>query len=164
MFSQELLTLFNMVETWRQMQSDLQPKKKPAEKTEAAPVVDDLEQKVSSLTAKIQHLVTEKWNQHLPTLWKHIYVNFRSEISRAGSREKFKEFSKKTLYCIIGHLKTKGVYQEEVTVLELTKLLEGVNNGMRKYLNNGLMELDQSLSVRIKSFVEQEMERLVPKV
>ena len=164
MFSQELLTLFNMVETWRQMQSDLQPKKRPAEKAEAAPVVDDLEQKVSSLIAKIQHLVAEDWSQHLTTLWKHIYTNFRSEISRAGSREKFKEFSKKTLYCIIGHLKTKGVYQEEVTVLELTKLLEGVNNGMRKYLNNGLMELDQSLSVRIKSFVEQEMERLVPKV
>jgi hypothetical protein len=50
-----------------------------------------------------------------------------------------------------------------VTVLELTKLLEGVNNGMRKYLNNGLMELDPLLSVRIKSFVEQEMESLIPK-
>ena len=48
-------------------------------------------------------------------------------------------------------------------MLELTKLLEGENNGMRKYLNNGLMELDQSLSVRVKSFVEQEMESLIPK-
>ena len=39
--------------------------------------------------------------------------------------------------------------------------LEGMNNGMRKYLNSGLVELEQSLRERIESFVDQEMQRLV---
>jgi hypothetical protein len=34
---------------------------------------------------------------------------------------------------------------------------------MRKYLNNGLIELEQSLMERIASYVDQEMQALVPK-
>ena len=117
MFSKELVSLFNYVDIWRMMQKDLQPKRKQAEKV-VAPVVDELEVKVKELVGKIKHLASERWAQQLPKLWKGIFTNFRSEISKAGVREKFKEYSKKTLYCIIGHLKAKGVYQKQVSVLE----------------------------------------------
>ena len=160
MFSKELVSLFNYVDIWRMMQKDLQPKRKQAEKV-VAPVVDELEVKVKEVVGKIRHLASTRWSQQLPNLWKGIFTNFRSEISKAGVREKFKEYSKKTLYCIIGHLKAKGVYQKQVSVLELTKLLEGTNNGTRKYVNNGLIELEESLKERIELFVEQEMQRLL---
>jgi hypothetical protein len=160
-FSKELLKLFNFVDTWRMMQDDLQPKRKQSEKA-AAPVVDELEVKVKGLVEKLHDLASETWVQHLPKLWKSIFVNFRSEISKAGTHEKFREYSKKTVYCIIGHLKIKGVYQRQVSNVQLTTLLEGSNNGMRKYLNNGLIELESSLKARIESFVDQEMEKLVP--
>lgn len=158
-FSKELLKLFNFIDTWRMMQSDMQTKKKQGEKA-AAPVVDELEQKVKVLLDKIRHLTADNWKQQLPKLWKSIFTIFRSEISKAGSHEKFKEYSKKTLYCIIGHLKQKGAYKQ-ISNLELTVTLEGMNNGMRKYLNSGLVELEQSLRERIESFVDQEMRRLV---
>ena len=158
-FSKELLKLFNFIDTWRMMQSDMQTKKKQGEKA-AAPVVDELEQKVKVLLDKIRHLTADNWKQQLPRLWKIIFTTFRSEISKAGSHEKFKEYSKKTLYCIIGHLKQKGAYKQ-ISNLELTVTLEGMNNGMRKYLNSGLVELEQSLRERIESFVDQEMRRLV---
>ncbi len=163
MFSKELLRLFYYVDTWYMMQADLQPKKKQAEKS-SAPVVDELEVKVNEQLGKICHLATVHWKLHLPKLWKRIFTNFRSEIAKAGSREKFQEFSKKTLYCIIGHLKSKGVYQQQTSNLKLTTILEGENNGMRKYLNNGLLELEASLKERLESFVDQEMKRLVPEV
>ena len=44
-----------------------------------------------------------------------------------------------------------------VTNVEVTKKLEGANNGMRKYVNNGLAELDQELKLRVEAHVEQEM-------
>lgn len=157
-FSKELLRLFNFIDTWRMMQSDLQAKKKQGDKAEA-PVVDELEQKVKELVEKIRHLTAEHWKQHLPRLWKSIFTAFRSEISKAGPHEKFKEYSKKTLYCIIGHLKQKGAYRQ-ISNLELTVTLEGANNGMRKYLNSGLLELEESLRERIEAFVDQEMQRL----
>lgn len=160
-FSKELLRLFYFVDTWRMMQADLQPKKKQVEKT-AAPQIDELEVKVSGLVGKVCHLASERWSQHLPKLWKNIFTNFRSEIGKAGSHEKFKEYSKKTVYCIIGHLKMKGIYQQHISNLEMTKLLEGANNGMRKYLNNGLMELETSLKERIEMFVDKEIQKLVP--
>ena len=140
------------------MQSDMQTKKKQGEKA-AAPVVDELEQKVKVLLDKIRHLTADNWKQQLPKLWKSIFTTFRSEISKAGSHEKFKEYSKKTLYCIIGHLKQKGAYKQ-ISNLELTVTLEGANNGMRKYLNSGLLELEESLRERIEAFVDQEMQRL----
>ena len=157
-FSKELLRLFNFIDTWRMMQSDLQAKKKQGDKAEA-PVVDELEQKVKELVGKIRHLTAEHWKQHLPRLWKSIFTAFRSEISKAGPHEKFREYSKKTLYCIIGHLKQKGAYRQ-ISNLELTVTLEGANNGMRKYLNSGLLELEESLRERIEAFVDQEMQRL----
>lgn len=160
-FSKELIRLFNYVDTWYMMQADLQPKKKQTEKA-SAPAVDELETKVNEHLGKICHLATEDWKLHLPNLWKSIFKNFRSEISKAGTHEKFKEFSKKTLYCIIGHLKSRGVYQQQTSNLKLTTILEGENNGMRKYLNNGLLELEQSLKIRLESFVDQEMKMLVP--
>ena len=158
-FSKELLKLFNFIDVWRMMQSDMQTKRKQGEKA-AAPVVDELDQKVKVLLDKIRHLTADNWKQHLPKLWKSIFTTFRTEISKAGSHEKFQEFSKKTLYCIIGHLKQKGAYKQ-ISNLELTVTLEGMNNGMRKYLNSGLVELEQSLRERIESFVDQEMRRLV---
>ncbi len=157
-FSKELLKLFNFIDTWTMMKNDLQPKKKQAEKA-IVPVVDELELKVNGIVGKIKHLAAEQWDQHLPQLWKSIYTKFKSEISKAGPHEKFREFSKKTLYCIIGHLKSKGIYLE-VSNAELTRYLEGVNNGMRKYLNNGLIELDKSLKKRIEAFLDQEIKRL----
>ena len=90
-------------------------------------------------------------------LWKKIYKEFKIEIENAGSREKFREFSKKTLYCIMGHLKAKGVYHG-VNNVEFTRLLEGDNTSMRKYINNGLSELDHTLRKRIEKLLESELQ------
>ena len=98
--------------------------------------------------------------QHLPLLWKHIFTTYRREIAKAGPHEKFKEYSKKTLYCIIGELKAKGVYKQDVTNVELTKALEGSNNGMRKYINNGLLELEPSLKDNLEAFIDKEIEQM----
>ena len=157
MFSQELQEMFNFVETWRLMEADLHPAKKRTEKQDKTPETDELEQKVESLLTRVHHLVADDWQEHLEKLWKRIFEHFRKDIAKAGPHEKFKEFSKKTIYCIIGHLKLKGVYRKDVTNVEVTKALEGTNNGMRKYLNNGLSELDDSLKARIETFVDKEL-------
>ena len=68
--------------------------------------------------------------------------------------------SKKTVYCIIGYLKSNGVYDNSKTNVEVTKLLEGCNNGMRKYINNGLEELDLALQKRLKDFISEEMKQI----
>lgn len=156
MFSKELQKLFNFVDLWRMMLADLQSPKKRVEKP--AEPVDELEKKVMALLEKVQHLATEQWRDRLPTVWKKLYKTFRSEIAKAGPHEKFKEFSKKTLYCILGHLKSKGMYCSEVTNVEITRQLEGTNNGMRKYVNNGLTELDPKLRERIKAHVDKELQ------
>jgi hypothetical protein len=50
-----------------------------------------------------------------------------------------------------------------VTNVDYTKLVEGVNNGMRKYVNNGLAELDMQLKERITKYVEKELSELPAK-
>ena len=160
MFSQELQEVFNFVETWRLMEADLHPAKKRTEKQDKTPEIDELEQKVNSVLQSIEHLADASWAQHLPLLWKHIFTTYRREIAKAGPHEKFKEYSKKTLYCIIGELKAKGVYKQDVTNVELTKALEGSNNGMRKYINNGLLELEPSLKDNLEAFIDKEIEQM----
>ena len=59
-------------------------------------------------------------------------------------------------------MKSKGVYQQ-ISNVQLTVLLEGENSGMRKYLNNGLIELEDTLKNRIEKYVDQEMQKLVAK-
>lgn len=160
MFSQELQELFNFVETWRLMEADLHPSRKRSEKQDKTSGIDELELKVNSVLQGIEPMANEAWKQHLPLLWKHIFTTFRREIAKAGSHEKFKEYSKKTLYCIIGELKTKGVYRQDVTNVEMTKVLEGSNNGMRKYINNGLLELEPSLKENLGAFIDEEIEQI----
>ncbi|MBR5396175.1 MAG: hypothetical protein IK144_13975 [Bacteroidaceae bacterium] len=160
MFSQELQELFNFVETWRLMEADLHPTKKRTEKQDKTPEIDELELKVNSILQSIEQLADASWAQHLPLLWKHIFMAYRSEIAKAGPHEKFKEFSKKTLYCIIGELKIRGVYRQDVTNVELSKALEGSNNGMRKYINNGLLELEPSLKENLGTFIGKEIEQI----
>ena len=155
MFSKELQRLFNFMEVWRLMQADLQPARKRTEK--AADVEDELEKKVMAAVAKVHDFASSQWRDRLPQLWKRLFKAFRSEIAHAGAHEKFKEYSKKTVYCILGHLKSKGLYRADVTNVELTVKLEGINNGMRKYVNNGLTELDHELKARIAAHVEQEI-------
>ena len=159
-FSQELLALFTFVELWTMIGNDLQPSKKRKEK--ASPQEDELETKVFALLAKLNDVVSEEWTQQIATLWKHIFKEFRKEIAQAGVREKFKEFSKKTLYCIVGYLKKRNVYRSEETFANVTKMLEGENNGMRKYINNGLLELEESLRQRVKEFIDAKIESLTP--
>ena len=159
MFSANLIRLFNFVELWRLMQADQLPARKRAEK--AAEQEDELEKKVLEQVSKVQHLATEQWAERLPQVWKSLLKAFRSEIAKAGAHEKFKEYSKKTVYCILGHLKLKGMYQSEVTNVEYTRLLEGTNSGMRKYVNNGLIELEAKLKERIAEHVEKELLTLV---
>ena len=159
MFSANLVRLFDFVELWRLMQADQQPARKRAEK--AAEQEDELEKKVLEQVSKVQHLATEQWAGRLPQVWKSLLKAFRSEIAKAGAHEKFKEYSKKTVYCILGHLKLKGMYQSEVTNVEYTRLLEGTNSGMRKYVNNGLIELEAKLKERIAEHVEKELLTLV---
>ena len=158
MFSTELLQLFNFIELWKLMQADLQSPKKRSEQ----PVVakDEIEEKVMDAVKKVEHLVVQKWSKHVNGLWKKTYRTFKAEISKAGPHEKFKEYSKKTVYCIIGYLKSNGVYDNSKTNVEVTKLLEGCNNGMRKYINNGLEELDLALQKRLKDFFSEEMKQI----
>jgi len=155
MFSKELLRLFNFLDIRQMIQTDLQPKKRPSEKSTVAE--DDCEQQIQIVVGKLQHFVADSWRSHLPKLWQRLYRNFRSDIVNAGPHEKFRGFSKKTVYCIIGHLKSKGIYQQKVSNAHFTRLLEGTNNGMRKYLNNGLIELEQSLGRRIEAFIDKEI-------
>lgn len=154
-FSQELVALFRFVELWTMIGNDLQMSKKRKEKT--SPQEDDVETKVFALLAKLNGVVSEDWSQHIATLWKHIFKEFGKEIAQVGVREKFKEFSKKKLYCIVGYLKERNVYRSDETYANVTKLLEGENNGMRKYINNGLSELDESLSKRMKVFIDEKI-------
>lgn len=160
MFSQELQELFNFVETWRLMEADLHPNKKHTEKQAKATEVDEVEQKVNEALLRIEQFAADSWRPKVAQLWQHIYHHYSSEIGKAGAHEKFKEYSKKTLYCIIGHLKAKGIYKQEVTDVEYTKALEGKNNGMRKYVNSGLIELEASLKKRIEAFLDEEIETL----
>ena len=158
MFSTELLQLFNFIEIWKLMQADLVSPKKRSEQ----PVVakDEIEEKVMDAVKKVEHLVVQEWSKHVNGLWKKTYRTFKAEISKAGPHEKFKEYSKKTVYCIIGYLKSNGVYDNSKTNVEVTKLLEGCNNGMRKYINNGLGELDLALQKRLKDFFSEEMKQI----
>ncbi len=158
MFSKELLQLFNFIELWRLIQADMQSTKKRAEQT--AVIKDEIEEKVMETVKKVEQLVVQDWSKHANVLWKKIYRTFKAEISKAGPHEKFKEYSKKTVYCIIGHLKSKGVYNKTATNVEVTKLLEGCNNGMRKYVNNGLQELEPALQERLKVFIHEEMKHI----
>ena len=154
-FSQELVALFRFVELWTMIGNDLQMSKKRKEKT--SPQEDDVETKVFALLAKLNGVVSEDWLQQITPLWKHIFKEFGKEIAQVGVREKFKEFSKKKLYCIVGYLKERNVYRSDETYANVTKLLEGENNGMRKYINNGLSELDESLSKRMKVFIDEKI-------
>lgn len=158
MFSKELLQLFNFIELWRLIQTDMQSTKKRPEQT--AVIKDEIEEKVMETVKKVEQLVVQDWSKHANVLWKKIYRTFKAEISKAGPHEKFKEYSKKTVYCIIGHLKSKGVYNKTATNVEVTKLLEGCNNGMRKYVNNGLQELEPALQERLKVFIHEEMKKI----
>jgi hypothetical protein len=157
MLSKELLRLFNFLETWRLMQADLSQKKRTEKPAEPA---DELEQKVMALVKKVEHLGSEQWRERLPAIWKQLFKDFRNEIAKAGPHEKFREFSKKTLYCILGHMKSKGMYLSQVTNKEMTIELEGANNGMRKYVNNGLTELHPELRKRISAHVDRELQSL----
>lgn len=158
MFSTELLQLFNFIELWKLMQADLQSPKKRVE--QPAVTKDEIEEKVMEAVKKVEHLVVQEWSKHANGLWKKTYRTFKAEISKAGPHEKFKEYSKKTVYCIIGYLKSNGVYDNSKTNVEVTKLLEGCNNGMRKYINNGLGELDLALQKRLKDFFSEEMKQI----
>lgn len=158
MFSNELLQLFNFIELWKLMQADLVSPKKRSE--QPAVTKDEIEEKVMEAVKKVEHLVVQEWSKHVNGLWKKIYKSFKPEIAKAGPHEKFKEYSKKTVYCIIGYLKSNGVYDNSKTNVEVTKLLEGCNNGMRKYINNGLGELDLALQKRLKDFISEEMKQI----
>lgn len=158
MFSTELLQLFNFIELWKLMRADMQSPKKRSE--QPAVTKDEIEEKVMEAVKKVEHLAVQKWSKHANVLWKKIYRTFKAEISKAGPHEKFKEYSKKTVYCIIGYLKSNGVYDNSKTNVEVTKLLEGCNNGMRKYINNGLGELDLALQKRLKDFISEEIKQI----
>ena len=71
-----------------------------------------------------------------------------------------KEILKSNILRVTGHLKSKGVYNKTATNVEVTKLLEGCNNGMRKYVNNGLQELEPALQERLKVFIHEEMKHI----
>lgn len=154
MFSQKLQALFGFVVLWQLMQNDLQSSKKSHEK--AIQKITPTEHRVKELVQKVHDLAADDWKNNLEGLWNRVYREFHNEIEKAGSHEKFKEFSKKTVYCILGHLKKKGVYQK-VDNVAFTKALEGVNNGMRKYINNGLTELEQSLGLRVEKMIDREL-------
>lgn len=159
MLSEALRGLFVRLDMLQMIQADLQAQKKVVEKS-IVTLEDDLEKKVLKVVEKVNHLAEDEWKEHLEEMWRRILCEFHNDIAKAGPHEKFKEFSKKTVYCIVGHLKMKGVYQQRVTNVELTKALEGQNNGMRKYLNNGLSELSSTLEQRISTFLEQELRAL----
>ena len=62
-----------------------------------------------------------------------------------------------TVCCILGHLKQRGVY-EDMDNVAFTRQLEGCNNYLRKYINNGLVELEDSLRAHVKRVLDQELQ------
>ena len=154
-FSDQLRQVFDFVALWEWLRADLTPES-VRKKEEAKSQTDALEAMVMGYVEKVQHLVTDGWRPRHHDLWRKIYKTFKKEISKAGPHEKFKEFSKKTVCCILGHLKQRGVY-EDLDNVAFTRQLEGCNNGMRKYINNGLVELEDSLRAHVKRVLDQEL-------
>lgn len=154
-FSDQLLQVFDFVALWEWLRADLTPES-ARKKEEAKSQTDALEAMVMGYVEKVHHLVTEGWKPRHHDLWRKIFRTFRKEIGKAGPHEKFKEFSKKTVCCILGHLKQRGVY-EAMDNVAFTRQLEGCNNGMRKYINNGLVELEDSLRAHVKRVLDQEL-------
>jgi hypothetical protein len=46
---------------------------------------------------------------------------------------------------------------EAVDNTAFTRHLEGCNNGLRKYINNGLVELEDSLRVNVRKVLDLEL-------
>ncbi len=159
MLSKEVVSLFDFVEFWQQIKADFQPVKKRTEKSaEKAAEEDSLMTQIDKVVERVEHLTTEKWEGRIVHLWHGIVKTFHQEIATAGPHEKFRDFSKKTVYSIIGHLKQCGVYRSNVANAEVTRLLEdGKNTGMRKYVNNGLEELDTDLRDKLRAHIADQM-------
>ena len=155
-FSEQLRQVFDFVALWEWLCADLMPES-ARKKEEAKSQPDALEATVMGYVAKVQHLVTDGWKPRHHDLWQKILKTFRKEITRASPHEMFKEFSKKTVCCILGHLKQHGVY-EDVDNVAFTRQLEGCNNYLRKYINNGLVELEDSLRTHVKRVLDQELQ------
>jgi hypothetical protein len=151
----DLCNVFDFMALWRWMRADLLPESQ-RRREEVVEPADPLEKAVMAYVGKVCHLAVDIWKPHHQDLWMKIYKTFRKEISKAGPHEKFKEFSKKTVCCILGHLKQRGVY-ETVDNAAFTRHLEGCNNGMRKYINNGLVELEDSLRAQVKQALDLEL-------
>lgn len=151
----DLCNVFDFMALWRWMRADLLPESQ-RRREEVVEPADPLEKAVMAYVGKVCHLAVDIWKPHHNDLWLKIYKTFRKEISKAGPHEKFKEFSKKTVCCILGHLKQRGVY-ETVDNTAFTRHLEGCNNGMRKYINNGLVELEDSLRAQVKQALDLEL-------
>ena len=155
-FSDQLRRVFDFVALWDWLRADLTPES-VRKKEEAKSQTDAMEVMVMDYVEKVQHLVTDGWKPRHHDLWQKILKTFKKEISKAGPHEKFKEFSKKTVCCILGHLKQHGVY-EDVDNVAFTRQLEGCNNYLRKYINNGLVELEDSLRTHVKRVLDQELQ------
>jgi hypothetical protein len=151
----DLRRVFDFMALWRWLSADLTPET-VRRREEAAGQADAQEKAVMAYVEKVCHLAADIWKPRHLDLWRKIYKAFRKEICRAGSHEKFKDFSKKTVCCILGHLKQRGVY-EDVDNTAFTRQLEGCNNGLRKYINNGLVELEESLRVNVKRALDLEL-------
>ena len=155
-FSDQLRRVFDFVALWDWLRADLTPES-VRKKEEAKSQTDAMEVMVMGYVEKVQHLVTDGWKPRHHDLWQKILKTFRKEITRASPHEMFKEFSKKTVCCILGHLKQHGVY-EDVDNVAFTRQLEGCNNYLRKYINNGLVELEDSLRTHVKRVLDQELQ------
>ena len=152
----DLRRVFDFMALWRWLSADLTPETVRRKEDAAAGQADAQEKAVMAYVEKVCHLASDIWKPRHHDLWRKIYKAFRKEICRAGSHEKFKDFSKKTVCCILGHLKQRGVY-EDVDNTAFTRQLEDCNNGMRKYINNGLVELEESLRVNVKRVLDLEL-------
>jgi hypothetical protein len=151
----DLRCVFDFMALWRWLRADLTPET-VRRREEAAGQADAQEKAVMAYVEKVCHLAADSWKPRHHDLWRKIYKAFKKEISKAGPHEKFKDFSKKTVCCILGHLKQRGVY-EAVDNTAFTRHLEGCNNGLRKYINNGLVELEDSLRVNVRKVLDLEL-------
>lgn len=152
--SRELCDLFDSIARWEMMEADLKPRAQKHVVVKAA-ATDLVKESVMAYVGKISAHVSEQWQPHVTKLWELIYTRFREHIIKAGKREKFKEWSKKTVCCLIGHLRAQGVYTK-THATELSLKLEGNKNSpCRRYINQGLLDIEEPLNKEMKAYVAE---------
>ena len=156
--SKELHEFFDYLERWRMMEEDLRPRAQKGQKEREEKKRDTAADEVLEYVGRIGGFAAKGWETNIHALWQKIVRRFAAQIMQAGKRETFKKFSKKTVCCIVGHLKKLGIY-ENVPTAKMVVELEGKNTALRNYLGSGLAELNEDTQKEIKAYISEAIKQ-----